>query len=747
MSQRRRWDDDDDDYNPVYRGSRNYEHPGASLGDSFGDAIDSVKRAASELTENIQREARKNDTLDKLGRSMSEIGENVKDATLDLTDRIGHEVNKATRKWDGDEDEHPSSSSRRQQSGRDSGSSRRGGGEDSEGPGSRRMLGNMPPGCFCDMRGYACPLHRGQEAWRFSQDFQSHVRHNVDPENASAKAVGIAGGDAKIIKEVVASAVAVERTPGALPTSRPPQPPEHDPFPGAAPPGGGGGRAASASQDELDSVMAQLVAMGFDPERVAQALLHAPSLEQATNLLLDDPHSSEPPPCGREPSPPPRVNADTFLRDSSTSLGAPPTAPPPPPPPPAATPSLIDLDLAPATAALPAAAAPAAVKLAPKLAPPPGAAHSAVGIGAPANGALGGGGGGGDLLGLEDLLSAPNPNPAAMPAQPAPPSAAMAPFGAAAAPQQVMAQMAIAGQFQHHMAPPMASRPPMRPQNQPPMQVPNQMHAQASRPAAMALMPLSAQASAPAAPAAKMGAAMGAAAPLPPGWHACTDPTTKLPYWFNTATQQSQWTDPRLPSTPAPAPAMAQTMPAMTPTMAPTMAAPMAAPTMAAPLAPMQFTQQPPAASTAARPAAAAAAMQQPTLNLQPQPTLTLQPAATGAAAAAASAMPSFPPEGSMGALPAGWHACTDPTHNRTYYFNTVTQQSQWIPPTVAAAVPLEALPSMSPMDNAMSPTTRRKAVMTVSSDLGGVGDMAASFGLPMQGGKKPPVPLDEGLL
>ena len=83
-----------------------------------------------------------------------------------------------------------------------------------------------------------------------------------------------------------------------------------------------------------------------------------------------------------------------------------------------------------------------------------------------------------------------------------------------------------------------------------------------------------------------------------------------------------------------------------------------------------------------------------------------------------------------MGALPAGWHTCTDPTHNRTYYFNTVTKQSQWTVPTSAAAIPLDAMPS--PIEDALSPTSRRRAAMTVSADLGGVGDMAAAFGLPV---------------
>ncbi|KOO24342.1 hypothetical protein Ctob_006880 [Chrysochromulina tobinii] len=173
MPRRRSDEEDDDDYEPVYRGGRNYEGPGASFADGAGDFFDAVKKGAGELAEGI------------------------KETTLSLTEKVGQEVEKVTRQWDGKDEEQRQPQPGWQQR---SGDSRK---VTDEVSGSRRMLGNMPPGCFCDMRGYACPIHRGQEAWRFSQDFRSHVQHNVDPDNASARAVGIAGGDAKIIKEVV----------------------------------------------------------------------------------------------------------------------------------------------------------------------------------------------------------------------------------------------------------------------------------------------------------------------------------------------------------------------------------------------------------------------------------------------------------------------------------------------------------------------------------------------------------------
>ena len=46
------------------------------------------------------------------------------------------------------------------------------------------------------------------------------------------------------------------------------------------------------------------------------------------------------------------------------------------------------------------------------------------------------------------------------------------------------------------------------------------------------------------APATAPAATPAADATLPPGWHACVDASNGLPYYFNTATQQSQWEHP-----------------------------------------------------------------------------------------------------------------------------------------------------------------------------------------------------------
>jgi hypothetical protein len=55
-----------------------------------------------------------------------------------------------------------------------------------------------------------------------------------------------------------------------------------------------------------------------------------------------------------------------------------------------------------------------------------------------------------------------------------------------------------------------------------------------------------------------MGAAPFGLGPLPQGWHACTDPTYNRPYWFNTLTRQSTWSDPRVSAAQMLPPAVAQ---------------------------------------------------------------------------------------------------------------------------------------------------------------------------------------------
>ena len=44
-----RWDDDDDDYAPVYKGNRNYDSVGAKVGEAFSDLAVSVRKVADRV--------------------------------------------------------------------------------------------------------------------------------------------------------------------------------------------------------------------------------------------------------------------------------------------------------------------------------------------------------------------------------------------------------------------------------------------------------------------------------------------------------------------------------------------------------------------------------------------------------------------------------------------------------------------------------------------------------------------------
>ena len=72
----------------------------------------------------------------------------------------------------------------------------------------------------------------------------------------------------------------------------------------------------------------------------------------------------------------------------------------------------------------------------------------------------------------------------------------------------------------------------------------------------------------------------------------------------------------------------------------------------------------------------------------------------------------------------------------RPYYFNAVTQSSQWTFPTVAAAVPLPAMPTLH------QPGTRHASPGTIGAmgnEFGGVGDMAATLSLHSSSKGAPP--------
>jgi len=49
-----------------------------------------------------------------------------------------------------------------------------------------RSQSSLPENCFCDMRGFACPRHRGREKWRQNHDYKIHVEHNIDSAASDA---------------------------------------------------------------------------------------------------------------------------------------------------------------------------------------------------------------------------------------------------------------------------------------------------------------------------------------------------------------------------------------------------------------------------------------------------------------------------------------------------------------------------------------------------------------------------------
>ena len=104
----------------------------------------------------------------------------------------------------------------------------------------RQNMSGLPDGCFCDMRGFDCPLHRGREKWRLHQDYQIHVQYNINSQ-----------------QERDDESEANARTASAESSVKP--------------------------DTRRDEDMAQLLAMGFDPRRIRKALERFSSLPQASD--------------------------------------------------------------------------------------------------------------------------------------------------------------------------------------------------------------------------------------------------------------------------------------------------------------------------------------------------------------------------------------------------------------------------------------------------------------------------------
>ena len=386
MPPRSRWDQDDsDDERPIYRGPRNYEGATSVIGDAWDDLVTSVKRAA----------------------------EKIRDANDDgsdgptLSERAKQSWEKAKVEWEKMNEQQKSTS-------------------------------GMPEGCFCDMRGWACPKHRGKEKWRQSHVVKIHEAYN--------------GGD------------------------------------GGAAANGAASDAAAEDNTHLDALMAQLMTMGFEPERITQALTRHRDLESAIQFLLDSP----------EP-PPPRV-------PSTDMLGAPPAAPAPPPP---GAPAVGDLlgDLLDLSVAPP----PPASGAAPSLQPPPGAPPAAAPPTPPAAQTA--------ANSLDALLGTPQGPP--------PPAAAAPPSGGSGGGLSADVFAALAA---------------------PPVSVPAAVAAPliptpAAAPAA-APSPKPAAAAVLAAP----PAAAAPAAALPAGWVSKVEPSNGKTYYFNSVTRRSQWERPTAPA-------------------------------------------------------------------------------------------------------------------------------------------------------------------------------------------------------
>ena len=373
----RRYDNDDDD-RPVFRGNRNYEGVGVGVGEALGDMATAVKRTTDRMVE----EAKKSEVVNRLGNQVEQMTKDVRGESKSQGG-FTHQ-------------QHPS---RGPQAHLGACPPARAGGWGDDGKG--KNTSNMPEGCYCDMRGWTCPLHKGNEKWRQSHVFTQHVAYN-DPNAAQA-----------------AESVEAARSRGGA------QP--------AAATGGAAATDAAAADHAVQRAVAMaaaeradhvetLAAMGFPADAARAALQKYHSLAGATNALLDGEHFEGVPErapasaaggAGSSSQEPARVESAVFL-------GGPPSDPAPRPPPSGVS----------------------------KLAPPPGQA------GAPAPTDLVG-----DLLGDLagiDLTPAPAPAvppaavglgsaalmppPTTLPPPPAPPTparpaAAIDPF-AAAAPQQ-----------------------------------------------------------------------------------------------------------------------------------------------------------------------------------------------------------------------------------------------------------------------------------------------------------------------
>ena len=145
----RRYDDDDD--RPVFRGNRNYEGVGVGVGEALGDMATAVKRTTDRMVE----EAKKSEMVSRLGNQVEQI---TKDVRGEGKSQGGCFTSAPFLPVATGSPWHLPA---------------RAGGWSDDGRG--KNTSNMPEGCYCDMRGWTCPLHKGHEKWRQSHVFTQHV--------------------------------------------------------------------------------------------------------------------------------------------------------------------------------------------------------------------------------------------------------------------------------------------------------------------------------------------------------------------------------------------------------------------------------------------------------------------------------------------------------------------------------------------------------------------------------------------
>lgn len=262
-------DDDDDEGRPVFRGSRNYEGPGTVIADAFGDLTVSVKKAAGHIKESIESNAKRNEMLEQLGKHVDKVGEQFGHTMAEMGDKF-KEAGEIAKQVPVLVAEKAKSEAGRKRLERELAKER-------EEVRSRNQSG-LPSGCFCDMRGFACPLHRGQEKWRLAADYRLHLKHNTSERPSGTDSAGSSSSGNGLPACGTRSSDKDSAKGGSLEQQK------------------------SDQQFLADQTMAQLVAMGFDPKRIAKVLEQHRSLEAATHALLDDPQDTFPSTVAAQPS-------------------------------------------------------------------------------------------------------------------------------------------------------------------------------------------------------------------------------------------------------------------------------------------------------------------------------------------------------------------------------------------------------------------------------------------------------------